>query len=1219
MFCIEKKGTVVTHLEHSPKTSRIETGVFAALRACLGLPGRGTPAIDPEAKATPPLARDRGVSDGALSRSASSLRRRPLASGSIVVLAVAAALGLFAAPALAERLDLSLEVAHVHATRAEIASQSGVPEGQVGKVECRLEYATSKEGPWTVASSDTTTVVVKVAERSDVACDIELRHLAPGTTYYLLATSRDQTGEGDQTGEEVKREAEFTTSPVAVPELECVSLLGGCTGGSPLPGAYEATFQARIESNAAETEYNVEYATSPSGGSWTPIASGTITVAQSFEELTKTLTGLEPETTYYIRVTAKNEKGKVEETVHFTTEPPYPNEISEPLVSDPGGSSVHLDDGLDPRSAETHWRFEYITAKALEEGGSWIDGPEGTVTAAEATENESEFKVELSGLDPGTLYDVRLFAENGHPPSQTSRVASFETAGAPLAETFATHTFQGEAIRLLGSVEPHGYDTHYRFQYVTQAHFEHEGFADPGETPELDAGAGGEPTASGSAFPVSILGADLPVLAPGETYRYRIVTSNLAPGEHEAVGGVRSLTVPVAGGGEGAEVLQPSPCLNEAFRTGPSARLPDCRAYEQVTPTNKEGAKDVYKYGAKLEGTVLGADGDHVMVSATGVQWGPSPDPVHSTYVFSRQGSGWQMTSARPVGEAEGISYGEPALWSADLTNLAFDHVGWNTDANISSDVELKVGPPGGPYQVLATIPRSELVPEAGEALVAASPDAGMYVISTTDRTLAGRSSATTSGSDLYEASDGVLRQLNVLGEDTTIGKCGAGMVRGPLAESEQVASSPYAISGDGSRVFFEAVPGADCSEPTNLYMRSGGTQTLDIGAYRFVSANPEGSELLLEGGSGEAREYLLYDTQTASARHLFSFSASDGLHPLVAEDLDAIYLQTAARLTAEAPQLSADAGPRALNVYRFEVSSGALSFLFQASPGEANGDQSGNQLSVSPEGRFYYFTSQEVAGVPGGATDQVYRYDDAAGVVQCVSCASPFDPEPKLQALYQGSDVRAGGWNLPASENGDYVFFDTPSALVPQDVDGEVNPASVEGGTGFGYSPSSDVYEWRRDGVDGCDHLQGCLALISSGSGGFRNELLGTDPSGRDVFFATHAQLVPSDTDTAGDVYDARIGGGFAPAPPRPVECEGDACSTPASPPTDVTPASLTFSGAGNILQPATSGPQTKPSKPKAKKKKKKKEEKKRRPPVKRRADRRRGSRSKAHKGGKR
>ena len=60
----------------------------------------------------------------------------------------------------------------------------------------------------------------------------------------------------------------------------------------------------------------------------------------------------------------------------------------------------------------------------------------------------------------------------------------------------------------------------------------------------------------------------------------------------------------------------------------------------------------------------------------------------------------------------------------------------------------------------------------------------------------------------------------------------------------------------------------------------------------------------------------------------------------------------------------------------------------------------------------------------------------------------------------------------------------------------------------------------------------------------------------------------------------------GFA-EPPRPVECEGDSCSTPFAPPAELTPASATFQGAGS----ETSPPEVKPpavakKKPKAKKK---------------------------------
>jgi hypothetical protein len=353
--------------------------------------------------------------------------------------------------------------------------------------------------------------------------------------------------------------------------------------------------------------------------------------------------------------------------------------------------------------------------------------------------------------------------------------------------------------------------------------------------------------------------------------------------------------------------------------------------------------------------------------------------------------------------------------------------------------------------------------------------------------------------------------------------------------------------------------------------MRVGGAETVDIGEYEFLAGNAEDSEVLLGKGSGEGQEVFLYDTEARTAKLL------PGAAPgKVSEDLSTIYFSSSKRLTPGAPQGSG-------GLYRYEVATETTHFVL---PIESDSSTESYSFSLSPDGRYLYIsgTSGTIPGVPGGApqTKQIYRLDTVEDVIECVSCASSFDPEPKLSAFLAGAEVTGGNTDngalerMSGSADGDYIFFDTPAALVPADVDGEIAPNEGAGDNyeylsgGGVYSPSSDVYEWRGNGVGGCGAVQGCLSLITTGQGnGLRNVLYGTDASGRDVFFGTHESLVASDDDTAGDIYDARVDGGFPLPPPGAVECEGDACSTPANPPNDVTPSSLTFTGAGNLAQP--------------------------------------------------
>ncbi|HEV7483326.1 MAG TPA: hypothetical protein VGO13_09535 [Solirubrobacterales bacterium] len=142
-------------------------------------------------------------------------------------------------------------------------------------------------------------------------------------------------------------------------------------------------------------------------------------------------------------------------------------------------------------------------------------------------------------------------------------------------------------------------------------------------------------------------------------------------------------------------------------------------------------------------------------------------------------------------------------------------------------------------------------------------------------------------------------------------------------------------------------------------------------------------------------------------------------------------------------------------------------------------------------------------------------------------------------------------------------LFFDSAGALLPQDSNG-----------------LADIYQYEPPGIGDCGEESsayfgrngGCLGLISSGTSPRESFFLDASGSGDDVFFVTSSKLLGTDADSAYDVYDAHVCSSEAPClppppPPKP-SCEGDACQQPATPPVDPTPGSLTFQGAGNVVE---------------------------------------------------
>ena len=247
--------------------------------------------------------------------------------------------------------------------------------------------------------------------------------------------------------------------------------------------------------------------------------------------------------------------------------------------------------------------------------------------------------------------------------------------------------------------------------------------------------------------------------------------------------------------------------------------------------------------------------------------------------------------------------------------------------------------------------------------------------------------------------------------------------------------------------------------------------------------------------------------------------------------------------------------------------------------------------------------TGYENRDANSGVPDQeVFLYDASSGKLACASCdptgarpqgvfeqgqIAPLWDEGKLwQGVWVAGSVP--GWTTESLlgalyqsrylSNGGRLFFNSSDALVPADVNGQV-----------------DVYEYEPSGEGSCQppgygvsasvvyspEAGGCVGLVSAGTSSQESAFLDASESGGDVFFLTTSQLSPADYDNAYDIYDAHECTQASPcAPPpllkRPPCTTGDACKAAPTPQPTLfgEPSSETFSGAGNIA-PTTTAPE--------------------------------------------
>jgi hypothetical protein len=755
--------------------------------------------------------------------------------------------------------------------------------------------------------------------------------------------------------------------------------------------------------------------------------------------------------------------------------------------------------------------------------------------------------LEISGITPETTpYRFRLSAGNKFGPSENEGEES--VFGPPVARTDPALPVLYTEATLHAHVEPTGLPTEYHFEYLTQVKYEANGktFDGAESTPTQTLAA----TAGKAEVEAAVNG-----LLEGTAYVFRVVAANEAnkdSGAEKTFATLQRTAVP--------------PCSNGEYRTGLSANLPDCRAYELVTP-------------AQTGGSPIGD---------------PQGEPNFN----------YPMTPLRASGAGESLGFG------SDSTLPGFDAVGldqayrairafgshplggWSTQLISTTFTEASGGLGGGGSPGLRFFFWKAVWSPGTEG----SLPQGVYLHTPTGFEPLGQGDL---GEDLEHATsdfvnaDGshvIFSSKEHLENDAAPKGIEAIYDRPAGSSSATVVSvkpdgSPFgsgedakyiAATEDGSAVAFQV--------GNRLYVRRDGL-TVEVfeGAFSFAGMSADGGRVFFAvGSSGSPAPLWFCDVAlgpcAGAGSHAPVKIAAGGIFGVVSSDGSSVLFSSEEALTpaGEENEAGQHATVGAHNLYLWKE--GTTSFVAILDPGDFKGF--GGELQVrlnrwtealgreglgvqamrsTPDGSAFVFQSHARLGVYDNEDHgEIYRFDPGGlegRRLLCVSCDPSGSPASDDAMLQSPSEIaRPRGVILNITDDGDRLVFESLERLVPEDA-----------------NAVRDVYEWRAAGVGGCTAAVGCLALISSGQGDRPNFLYSMTASGSDVFFETLERLVPSDLPATMSIYDAREGGGI-PEPTSSTVCEGDACQPSTSTPPTLPAPATTGGGEGNI--PPTRGP---------------------------------------------
>jgi hypothetical protein len=818
-----------------------------------------------------------------------------------------------------------------------------------------------------------------------------------------------------------------------------------------------------------------------------------------------------------------------------------------------------LNGSFDPDASATEYWYRYglSTSYGNETGKTTVPGTSGVVSAPKAVE----------GLPSGKTFHYQIVATKVGGGTTFGQDLTFRTASPPEISGTRATDLTGTTAKLNARLDSVGFDTTYRFEYGQTPSY---GQSVPEPDGSIPAGTGAQ-----DVF------APIAGLNPGVTYHFRLVATNQW-GTTESP--------------DATFDFEPPSCPNSHIRQQTrSSYLPDCRAYELVSPGDA-GSVNLYPTEAwrdiSVEGRFLWPQNSGLAVGPPRFQYygaqgaAPGTDPSNAyfdQYLATRTPTGW-VTQIPGLKGSEALLVGRRDC--SDSLDVCIDHNepegGRQVAANLWSFDGARLGTlPSN----IESAPGAEFENNAPRSDEQISGDGSTYAFSRNNFAFAEGGLTTAPGSVYVNDIQSGTVELISLKPGTSE------PIPQDVSNSTEFIRLP-GISTDGSHVLM-SLQGSD--GPNHLYMRVGGGAggtTYDVTkghGVTFLGMTRDGSQVVFStpfklspGDTDEGTDIYRWSenpgdpggptwtvlTQgngkgnvngctpigygsgcsavplSTEQGHAFGIISAPSIDDFIAKDSADVFFYSPELLDADRPGI-----PNQRNLYQYH--DGEVELVATLEPGTQI-----SRIQISPDGRFAgLLTAASLTGYDAHGKREMYTWDADSETIRCASCR-PDGLPPKA--------------NVVASQSGPFmsddgrVFFATREAIVPRDVDGEImdvyefidgRPQLISSGTG------------SRDSTEGSELLN-LLEIPKAGKTGL--EAVSAD--GNDVYFSTYDTLVPQDENGPFiKFYDARTGGGFE-SEPEFAGCEAaDEChnpgSTPPAPP--VIGTGLDLGSTGNV-QPA-------------------------------------------------